>query len=101
MAKVAWVSFQGSACETKRSHGIKREERAQAPTGVVGGGIAGRARAGAVAGESVPRAGLTRGGAGHVAEGARLAGKALRRVGDPWKREGGSVVQYGMTCFRL
>lgn len=48
----------------------------------MGGGVAGRAGAGPVAREGVPGAGFTRGGAGGVAEGPRLAGEALGRVGD-------------------
>lgn len=54
----------------------------------MGGGVAGRARAGAVAREGVPRAGFTRRGAGGVAEGPRLAGETLGRVGDSWERGG-------------
>lgn len=64
-----------------QGHQIKHG-RAAAPTGVVGGGVTGRAGTGTVAREGVPRAGFTRGGAGGVAEGARLAGEALGRVGD-------------------
>lgn len=89
-------SHRGAAARDKAKlrvprHWIKHDEGAEAPTGIMGGGVAGRARTGAVAREGVPRAGLTCGGAGDVAEGPRLAGETLRRVGNScWegKQEG-------------
>lgn len=74
---------------------IKHEERIWAPTGVVAGGVARRARTGAVARKSVPRAGCTRGGAGGGAKGPRLAGETLGRVGDACWAGGGE--RYWMT----